>query len=81
MTKWSNDQVNWTELFQRKNSKWPKITQGNPQQPSQKGNANQNHIKISSHSYYNGWVQEHKQQKMLARMCYKRKPHTLLVGK
>jgi hypothetical protein len=45
-----------------------------------KGNANQNYIKILSHSSQNGYNQEYRQQQMLAKMWGKRNPHTLLVG-
>jgi hypothetical protein len=36
--------------------------------PGNKGNANQNHIKIPPHSYFNGYHQEYKQQQMLVKM-------------
>jgi hypothetical protein len=48
--------------------------------PSHKGNANQNHTKISYHSCYNSYHKEHHHQQMLVRMWGKRKLHTLLVG-
>jgi hypothetical protein len=48
MKKWAN---NWTELFQRKNAKWPKNTWRNLTIPGHKGYANQNHIKIPPQSY------------------------------
>jgi hypothetical protein len=49
--------------------------------PGHKGNANQNHTKIPSHSYKNGYHQEHHQQQMLTRILGKRNAHTVLVGK
>jgi hypothetical protein len=44
--------------------------------PGHKGNANQNHVKISPHSCWNSYHQKHKQQKVLVRIY--RKKRTLL---
>jgi hypothetical protein len=46
--------------------------------PGFKGNADLKRIKILPHPCQNGYPQE-TQQQMLARMCRKRNPHTLLV--
>jgi hypothetical protein len=47
--------------------------------PDPKGNANQNHVKIIHHSFYNGYHQEQKQQ-MLARMTGKKEPSCTADG-
>jgi hypothetical protein len=44
-----NGQKNWTELFQRKKSKWLKMHEKMLTIPGHKENANQNHTKIPSH--------------------------------
>jgi hypothetical protein len=45
-----------------------------------KGNANQNHTKISPHPCQESYHQKHQQQQVLVRMWGKRNPCTLLVG-
>ena len=44
------------------------------------GNANPNNNDTSSHSCQNGCHQKEHKQPMLAEMCWKGYPHTLLVG-
>jgi hypothetical protein len=48
--------------------------------PVHKGNANQNHIKIPSHSCQNTHHQEHQQKQMLARMLGKKEPSYIASG-
>jgi hypothetical protein len=51
LTQWRNGEMNWTELSQRKKSKWLKNLHEEMLNISgHKGNANQNHVKISPHS-------------------------------
>jgi hypothetical protein len=52
----------------------------NAQHSWHKWNANQNHIKIPSHSCENGYHQEHKQQQMLARIWGKKEPSYIVGG-
>jgi hypothetical protein len=47
--------------------------------PGHKGNANQNHTKITPHSCWYSYHQKHHHQQTLARMWRKMNPHTLLV--
>jgi hypothetical protein len=56
-----NGQMNQIEIFQRKKSKWAKIHEEMLNIPSQKGNANQNYLKIPPHSYLYGSYQNYKQ--------------------
>jgi hypothetical protein len=42
--------------------------------PGCRVNANQNHVKIPPHSYWNGYHQEHKQQQMLVRIWGEKEP-------
>jgi hypothetical protein len=59
----------FTELFQRKKPKWlKKIHEEMLNIPDRKENANQDHVKISLHSWYNDYHEEHKQQQMLVRI-------------
>jgi hypothetical protein len=47
---------------------------------SHKGNANQNHTKISPHNCLNSHHERHHDQQVLVSLWGKRNPYTLLVG-
>jgi hypothetical protein len=49
--------------------------------PGDKGNENQSHVKIPTHSFKNSYHTEHKQQQMLAWIWGKKEPSYTAGGK